>query len=187
MWRVTDRLYLGDYRSGAAALAGTGPVPIAGIVSLCEVPLFTGAGPERPVSPLTEWLLIPIQDGGNGEEEFEAALGVAMPFIERRIAAGNVLVHCAAGMSRSVSMVAAYLCAHGLDLPAAFRRIALSKARALGAPAELADDLIAPCWEFRACLERLHGRHMREENAKMGVGLDSCLDVRQKAGRPEGN
>jgi Dual specificity phosphatase, catalytic domain len=163
MWRVTERLYLGDYRSGADALAGTAAVPVTGLVSLCQVPLLAGVGPDRPASPLTEWLLIPIQDGGNGEEEFEAAVGVAIPFIERRLASGNVLVHCAAGMSRSVSVVAAYLCKHGLDVRAAFRRIALSKARALGAPADLADELIAPCWEFRACLERLHGRHMHEK------------------------
>lgn len=173
MWRVTSRLYLGNYQSGTDVLAGStrpvdpgaDPVPFAGLVSLCRVPLLSGTlGPERPVSPLTEWLLMPIQDGGNGQGELETALGVALPFIERRLAAGNVLVHCAAGMSRSVSVVAGYLCAtHGLEAEEAFRRIAFAKARALSAPLEFADELIAPCWEFRACLERLHGRHMHEK------------------------
>lgn len=164
MWPVTERLYLGDYRSGVDALAGLSPVPVAGLVSLCSVPLTADVTPARPVNPLTEWLLIPIQDGGNGEAEFEAALSVALPFIQRRLAAGNVLVHCGAGMSRSVSVIAGYFCAQGLSVQAAYRRVALCKARALGAPAELADELIAPSWEFRACLERLHSRQMGENH-----------------------
>ena len=43
----------------------------------------------------------------------------------------NVLVHCAAGMSRSVSVMAALLCEQGLGVPEALERIALAKARAV--------------------------------------------------------
>src|SRR4029453_10533055 len=101
MWRVRRRLFLGDYSSAEEALGGAvHPVepsgelsPFAGVVSLCPVPMVRGEGPERPMSELTEWLKIPIQDGGNGESEFEAALGVAPPFVCRGFREGKVPVH----------------------------------------------------------------------------------------------
>jgi hypothetical protein len=165
MWRIRRRLFLGDYASAEEALGGAlYPVepsdelsPFAGVVSLCPVPLVKGRGPERPMSEETEWLKIPIQDGGNGEGEFEAALGVALPFTWRRLRRGNVLIHCAAGMSRSVSVVAALLCAEGAGVEEAYQRIARAKATAIG-PTVLGEDyLIAPASEFRSCLSRLYG------------------------------
>ena len=163
MWRVEARLYLGDYESGKRALSGariaTEPegkhAPFAGIVSLCPLPLLLGDARSEPASELTEWLHLPIFDGGNGEDEFEAALGIALPFIVRRRLRGNVLVHCAAGMSRSVSVLAGYLCSQGFDVEEAYEHIALAKSRALGVSPIEALDLIAPASEFRACLERL--------------------------------
>jgi hypothetical protein len=164
MWLVYPRLYLGDYRSGEIALSGAEyPVepahdsaPFAGIVSLCPMPIFPGDEVTDPASDLTEWLRVPIVDGGNGESEFELAIGVAIPFMRRRMRVGNVLVHCAAGMSRSVSVIAAYLCARGLDVEEAYERVALAKARALGLGPLDAMDLIAPASEFRSCLGRLY-------------------------------
>src|SRR5688572_5512340 len=114
MWRIEPRLFLGDYESGEQALSGTElptephgkPAPFTGIVSLCPLPLkFDTTLRREPANELTEWLHVPIFDGGNGEDEFEAALGVCLPFIRRRRVHGNVLVHCAAGMSRSVSVL----------------------------------------------------------------------------------
>jgi hypothetical protein len=164
MWHVLDRFYLGDYRSGEEALGGAerpvppdaAPAPFAGVVSLCPMPLVSDDNVVGPLLEQTEWLLIPILDGGNGEEEFVSAISVARPFVRRRLEAGNVLVHCAAGMSRSVCLLAALLCERGDRMPQVLRHIAEAKARALYPFAGDPDDLIAPAWEFVAALERLY-------------------------------
>ncbi len=170
MWPIEPRLFLGDYESGCAALRGVrlatepdGELAVfAGVVSLCPMPLLPEHDLEGPLSDDTEWLHIPIYDGGSGEAEFEQALGVVLPFIRRRRARGNVLVHCAAGMSRSVSVIAALLCDEtGIRPDLAFERIAAAKFKSfhhLGYPPDL---LIAPAWEFQRCLERLYGREDR--------------------------
>lgn len=132
--------------------------PFAAVVSLCEMPLFPEDGTLAPVEPSTEWLEIPIQDGGNGEYELEAALGIALPFLARQLRRGNVLVHCAAGMSRSVSVVAAHLCANGAEVEEALALVARAKAAALGLPEAGADELISPALEFRSVLRRKYPR-----------------------------
>jgi hypothetical protein len=164
MWRIEDRLFLGDYRSGEDALSGVQrPVepdgelaPFAGVVSMCPMPLLSDESLEGPVEPETEWLQVAILDGGNGEEEFESALTVIRPFVGRRQLHGNVLIHCAAGMSRSVAVMAALLCERGFGLAPALGHIAAAKARALHPFAGDPQDLIAPAWEFVSCLERLY-------------------------------
>ena len=170
MWRISQRLFLGDYTSGMLALEGARqPVdpsgamePFAGIVSMCRMPLTPSDQQLVPCQRETEWLKIPILDGGEGEGELESALSVARPFVARRRQQGNVLVHCAAGMSRSVALVAALLCDEGETVAGALDRIAEAKAAALqpflGDPA----DLVCPAAEFRACLNRLYGRRQND-------------------------
>ena len=165
MWRIEHRLYLGDHESGLPALLGEehptdpegSPAPFAGVVSLCPMPLYPGVELLSPTRDETEWLHMPIMDGGNGETEFEDALGAALPFIQRRMLHGNVLVHCAAGMSRSVSVIAAHLCELGSSVEAAFEHVAGAKALALAHLGYAPDLLIAPAWEFRTALRRRYG------------------------------
>lgn len=164
VWRIEGRLFLGDYRSGEQALSGQKhpvdddgePKPFAGVVSLCPMPLLSDETIEGPIEIDTEWLQVAIMDGGSGEGELEAALGVIRPFVKRRLQHGNVLIHCAAGMSRSVAVMAALLCDQGESVGGALKRISLAKARALHPFAGDPDDLVAPAWEFVACLNRLY-------------------------------
>ncbi len=163
MWKIESRLYLGDYRSGEAALAGELHVldpggklaPFAGVVSLCPMPPGADRPPVGPRHESTEWLRIPIADGGAGEEELEQALGVVLPFMERRMKQGNVLVHCAAGMSRSVSVVAAWLCRSGRSLDDALELITAAKTEAMGPPWSPGWLVISPAEEFLSCLRRM--------------------------------
>ncbi|MBN2195794.1 MAG: dual specificity protein phosphatase family protein [Polyangiaceae bacterium] len=166
VWLVAERLYLGDYRSGERALAGSEkpvapdgvPAPFAGIVSLCPMPLLSDETIDGPARATTEWLAVPILDGGRGEGELESALGLIVPFVRRRRVTGNVLVHCAAGMSRSVAVMAALLCEDGMTLEAALRRIIEAKATALYPFVGEESSLIALAGEFTGCLNRLYGR-----------------------------
>lgn len=155
MWRIRERLHLGDYASGRAALLAPSGSPAA-VVSLCPVPLGPGELIDGPACPATEWLLAPIRDGGNGQRELEGVLEVALPFIDRKLRDGDVLVHCAAGVSRSPVVVAAWLCRHGATPLEALRTVRTAKARALGAGSSALS--IAPAPELLACLERLFGR-----------------------------
>lgn len=159
MWRVTSDLYLGDYVAGRAALAGTvapGAAPWAAVISLCDMPLDRGDDP-IVLQGAVEWLHAPIADGGNGEGELERAIQVSRAFVARHAGRGPVLVHCAAGMSRSVSVLAALLCDRGARLSEALEQIAGAKAEALGLGNTAARQLIAPAWEFRSALRRMYG------------------------------
>ena len=176
MWKIRERLYLGNYWSGEQALLGhalpvepDGPSqPFAGVVSLCPVPIESADPLIRPINPDTEWLHLPIADGGSGEGEFEAACDLALPFIRHARSRGNVLVHCTAGMSRSVSLVVAVLCAEDptLDVAQAYVEVAEAKCRAMGVDPGDAEMLIAPAWEFRVHLrQRFERTNPRSERS----------------------
>lgn len=164
MWKIRERLYLGNYWSGERALLGQVlPVepqgdlqPFAGIVSLCPIPIENAEPLGCPIDPATRWLHLPIADGGSGDAEFGAACDLAIPFVQDARRRGNVLVHCTAGMSRSVSIVAAVLCTEDptLDVMQAYVEVAQAKARALGIELGDAEMLIAPAWEFRVHLRQ---------------------------------
>ena len=57
-----------------------------------------------------------------------------------------------------VAVMTALLCDRGPSVPQALEQIALAKARALHPFGGGPDDLVAPAWEFLACLERLYSR-----------------------------
>jgi protein-tyrosine phosphatase len=194
VWKIRERLYLGNYWSGERALLGhslpvepDGPsLPFAGVVSLCPVPIENADPLIRPINPDTEWLHLPIADGGSGEGEFEAVCDLAIPFIRRARQRGNVLVHCTAGMSRSVSLVAAVLCSDdpNLDVAQAYAEVALAKGKAMGIEPGDAELLIAPAWEFRVHLrqrferkppgsERSATADEKKQNAKSGQKPDT--------------
>jgi len=176
VWKIRERLYLGNYWSGEQALLGQVlPVepdgieqPFAGIVSLCPVPIENAEPLIGPIDPDTEWLHLPIADGGSGEGEFEAACDLALPFIRCARKRGNVLVHCTAGMSRSVSLVAAVLCSEdeSMDVAQAYFEVAEAKGRAMGVDPSEVEMLIAPAWEFRVHLrQRFERKAPRSERS----------------------
>lgn len=187
MWKIRERLYLGNYWSGERALLGLAlsessngdPVTFAGVVSLCAVPLDDAEPLIGPIDPDTEWLHLPIADGGSGEAEFEAACDLALPFIQRARARGNVLVHCTAGMSRSVSLIAAVLCTEDpeLNVENAFAEVAQAKGRALGVSPHEVDFLISPAWEFRV--------HLRQRFQRMTPLGERSATLREKISNAE--
>jgi hypothetical protein len=175
VWLIGEHLYLGNYWSGEQALNGakvkTDPggfeEPFAGVVSLCPMPL-DGEALILPVNAAIEWLHLPISDGGLGESEFASALELCVPFAADCRRRGNLLVHCAAGMSRSVSVVAAILCSDDpqLGVDEAYRSIALAKAAALGIAEEDAELVVAPAREFHAHLRRRFEQCSRRANGR---------------------
>lgn len=175
MWPIRERLYLGNYWSGEQALCGVLArvassgidEPFSGVVSLCPMPL-DGEALIGPARSGTEWLHMPISDGGAGDDEFAGALELCLPFVALRRQRGNVLIHCAAGMSRSVSVMAAILCSEDstLDVDEAYRSIALAKAAALGVAPAHAPLVIAPAWEFHAHLRNRFGHKGRRANGR---------------------
>ncbi len=97
---VTDRLAVGAVASRV----------IPGFVAVVSV-LATKPWDEQYGAPaVPDGVPVHMIDLMDGERGLEAHLDGAVAFIAEHIAKGCVLVHCAAGMSRSVSVVAAYLC-----------------------------------------------------------------------------
>lgn len=98
MTRVLHRLYLGD-SDDAEHLASGNPAEIATVLTLCEAPV------ERR-SPQIHYLALPIGDASPLRTQ---QLFTTLAAISSHIRRGAMLVHCAAGISRSPAIVAAYL------------------------------------------------------------------------------
>ena len=104
---ITDRLAIGDVASRAES----------GFVAVVSL-LATAPWDEQHGAPaVPEGVPVHMIDLRDGERGLEKHLGGACAFIAAQISRGCVLVHCGAGLSRSVSVVAAYLCRYaGMSL-----------------------------------------------------------------------
>jgi protein-tyrosine phosphatase len=104
---VTDRLAIGDVASRAT------PGFVAVVSLLATAPWDEQYG--APAVP--DGVPVHMIDLRDGEKGLEAHLDAACAFIAEHITKGCVLVHCGVGLSRSVSVVAAYLCRYaGMSL-----------------------------------------------------------------------
>lgn len=107
--KVSERLYLGC-SDDAESLASANPHQIKTVVTLCETPIRHRLGAVRYMHfPVRDARPIPV-----------AWLNTIVNAIEERFHDGPVLVHCSAGLSRSPTVVAAFLDRVGfLSFPAA--------------------------------------------------------------------
>lgn len=107
---ITDRLAIGS----VAARATPGFVAVVSILSGSPFDERYKAPPIPTHWTDAEGVLHGVRTFhislGDGEPGLEHRLDPAMAFLSTEIARGCVLVHCGAGLSRSVAVVAAYLC-----------------------------------------------------------------------------
>ena len=112
--RVWERLCLGSLKD-AERLAFDNSMGITAVISLCPEEVF-------PQAAGITYVRVPIADGRPiSTDEFEQIIAT----IARHIRRGTVLLMCAAGMSRSPSMAAAWMHRCGyLNVEAALEEIA---------------------------------------------------------------
>jgi hypothetical protein len=105
VWRIVSRLYLGDRKDARDRdmLAGVGITHIVNCAE--EVPCWYRKDFRYFHLKLTD-----------PDPEFHEYIETCSKFIHRGRKAGAVLVHCAAGLSRSPSVILAYLCWRGKSL-----------------------------------------------------------------------
>jgi protein-tyrosine phosphatase len=95
---VLDRLFLGSL-GDAEALSSANPHQIVTVISLCREPVVQRISGIR-------YLHFPVRDA---RPISIAWLNAILTSIEESMTRGSVLVHCAAGMSRAPTVVAAFL------------------------------------------------------------------------------
>ncbi len=111
MNRVVDRLWIGSTED----LDGSVPLRALGFVAVLDLRdgrVFAESGVD-----------VLHLDNRDGDPWSAAEVGTAMQFLFDRIRLGRVLVACAAGKSRSASMVLGFLVRCGWDFPSAFAHL----------------------------------------------------------------
>lgn len=130
MERVLDRLWIGSAEDLRAPLGALG---FAGVLDLRD-------GVSQPVDPRVSIHRVTNRDGDPWTSQ--QVIG-AIDFIAERVRTGKVLVACAAGMSRSASMVIGYLVRSGWDVAEAFECVREARHRILPVPSMLESVLAA--------------------------------------------
>ena len=109
--QITPYLYL----SSATALTGAA-------LARLEPSLVINVSKELPCLPSLRTVRLPLED--SPEEELTPHLpGLTRTIRQEAEQGGRVLVHCLAGVSRSVSLVLAYLVTFYCDLATAWRHV----------------------------------------------------------------
>ncbi len=125
MDRVLDRLFLGD----TADLSGTAPLAALGFSGVLDL---RDCGPTPELGVRTQRLA-----NRDGDPWSERQVEDALAFVAERLRYGRVLVACAAGMSRSVSIVIGHLVRSGWGPAEAFRHVKAARPQASPVPSML--------------------------------------------------
>ncbi|MFO0917675.1 MAG: dual specificity protein phosphatase [Planctomycetaceae bacterium] len=112
MWRIRRGLFLGDgYDAKDRDLLRS-----AGITHIINCAAEVPCWHRRDF----RYLHLKLRDP---DPDFHEHIDRCVKFIRRGRRAGGVLVHCLAGLSRSPSVILAYLCARGSSLPDALDHV----------------------------------------------------------------
>ncbi|MGE3805776.1 MAG: dual specificity protein phosphatase family protein [Gemmataceae bacterium] len=108
MWLIVDRLYLGD-REDAENLVGLQKEGITHVINCTRMPCFY---PDH-----FNYLHLELDDP---DPRFGALIPEVCAYIDEARGKGKVMVHCAAAVSRSPSVILAYLSHQGQSLSTAW-------------------------------------------------------------------
>ena len=125
MDRVLDRLWIGSSRDL------DGAVPLRALGFSAVVDLRDGEHPHL-LGVLTYRLV-----NRDGDPWTPSSVEAALDFVHEHVRHGRVLVACAAGMSRSVSIATAYLVRCGWDVAEALARVREARPKIAPMPAML--------------------------------------------------
>jgi protein-tyrosine phosphatase len=126
--QIDHRIFIGGH-AGASELVANNPHKITAILNVDQ-------HPDDPKSPEIVYMHVPFDDGyAIPRTEFIKCLGWLKAVYE---AGHTIFIHCAAGISRSVTVAASFLHFMGmLDFDEALHRIKMSRPVANPAPATL--------------------------------------------------